>query len=650
MPETRPTAPPLGGLDEGVALRTILEGTAKETGERFFSALVENLAKALNTHGAWVTEYDQECHRLRALAFWMDGHWIQNYETNLAGTPCEQVIDTADLVHFPNNLFELFPDDPDVTQIRAVSYMGIPLKDIDGRILGHLAVIDRRPMPEEPRVLALFNIFAARATAEMQRLRAEKQVLEREEKLRRLFDSAMDAVIEFDQNLNVTRMNPAAEQAFLCVTDQVMGHDFTRLISAESRNKLRSLIDDLGALTQGRRSLWVPGGLEALPVGGKAFPAEATLSRFEIERQSFYSLILRNINDRLEADRKIHSLAAEAAYLREEIKSLCGFDDILGQSQAMKRVLEDVEQVAVTDTTVLILGETGTGKELIARAIHGASRRRDKPLITINCAAVPAALMESEFFGHEKGAFTGATQKREGRFALADHGTIFLDEIGELPLDLQAKILRVLQEGEFAAVGSSHTKKVDVRVIAATNRDLNQAVKGGGFREDLYYRLNVFPIEVPPLRERDDDILLLAAAFAAKSAQRLGRRIEPLSDEYKKRLRGYLWPGNVRELQNVIERAVITSRDGHLNLDRALPDTTSDRNRDVEAQQTMTEEVSERILQLRELQQLERKNILRALQSTAWRVAGKDGAATLLGMNPSTLNSRIRALRISRPK
>lgn len=650
MSETRHLAPPLGGLDEGAALRTILEGTAKETGERFFFALVENLAKALNTHGAWVTEYDQECRRLRALAFWMDGHWIQNYETNLAGTPCEQVIDTADLVHFPNNLFELFPDDPDVTEIRAVSYMGIPLKDINGRILGHLAVIDRRPMPEEPRVLALFNIFAARATAEMQRLRAEKQVLEREEKLRRLFDSAMDAVIEFDQNLKVTRMNPAAEQAFLCAADRLMGDDFSRLISEESRKKLRNLIDDLGALTQGRRSLWVPGGLQALPVGGKEFPAEATLSRFEIERQSFYSLILRNINDRLEADRKLHSLAAEAAYLREEIKNLYGFDEILGRSRAMKRVLEDVEQVAVTDTTVLILGETGTGKELIARAIHGASRRRDKPLITINCAAVPAALMESEFFGHEKGAFTGATQKREGRFALADHGTIFLDEIGELPLDLQAKILRVLQDGEFAAVGSSHTRNVDVRVIAATNRDLNQAVKGGGFREDLYYRLNVFPIELPPLRERDDDVLLLAAAFAAKSAQRLGRRIEPLSDEHKKRLRGYLWPGNVRELQNVIERGVITSRDGRLNLDRALPDAGGDRIRDVEVQQTVTDEVSQRILQLRELQQLERKNILRALESTAWRVAGKHGAAALLGMNPSTLNSRIRALRIQRPK
>ncbi|MGH7827751.1 MAG: sigma-54-dependent Fis family transcriptional regulator [Candidatus Binatia bacterium] len=650
MADTVSSTVPLRGLDEDAALRTILEGTANETGERFFAALVENLARALNTHGAWGTEYIQECRRLHALAFWMDGQWIQDYEVDIAGTPCEQVIDTANLVHFPDNLLELYPDDPDVKEVGAVSYMGMPLKDVDGRILGHLAVIDRRPIPEEPRVLALFSIFAARATAEMRRLRAEKQVREREEKLRGLFDSAMDAVIEFDQNLKVTRMNPAAAQAFHCEAQQVMGEDFSRLISEQSQKKLRTLIHELGAGNPGRRSLWIPGGLQALPVGGKEFPAEATLSRFEIERQSFYSVILRNINERLEADRKIHSLAAEAEYLREEIKSLFGFDAILGQSEALKRVLEDIEQVAVTDTTVLILGETGTGKELIARAIHGASRRRDKPLITINCAAIPAALMESEFFGHEKGAFTGATQRREGRFALADHGTIFLDEIGELSLDLQAKILRVLQEGEFAPVGSSHTKKVDVRVITATNRDLNQAVRDGGFREDLYYRLNVFPIQVPPLRERDDDIVLLASAFATKFAQRIGRRIEPLSEQCKTRLKAYAWPGNVRELQNVIERAVITSRDGCLNLDRALPDTGGPAIPEKRPAEATAPETSKRILQIRDLQRLERENILRALESTDWRVAGKDGAAALLGMNPSTLNSRIRAFKITRPK
>jgi transcriptional regulator with GAF, ATPase, and Fis domain len=374
------------------------------------------------------------------------------------------------------------------------------------------------------------------------------------------------------------------------------------------------------------------------------------LSRFEIARRSYYSLILRNINDRLEAERRIHSLAAEAAYLRDEIKSRCGFEEILGESQALKRVLEDVEQVAVTDTTVLILGETGTGKELFARAIHGASRRREKPLITINCAAIPASLMESEFFGHEKGAFTGATQRRDGRFALSDQGTIFLDEIGELSLDLQAKLLRILQEGEFAPVGSSRTRKVDVRVIAATNRDLQQLVREGRFRDDLFYRLNVFPIEVPPLRERDNDIALLASGFANKFAQRLGRRIEDLSEGDRQRLKSYNWPGNVRELQNVIERAVITARDGRLNLERALPETPGDGRRAGKTPERLAREVDDRVLPIRELQQLERANILRALEAAAWRIAGKQGAAALLGMNPSTLNSRIRALRIARPK
>jgi transcriptional regulator with GAF, ATPase, and Fis domain len=310
-------------------------------------------------------------------------------------------------------------------------------------------------------------------------------------------------------------------------------------------------------------------------------------------------------------------------------------------------VLQDVEQVAATDATVLILGETGTGKELIARAIHTSSRRSQKPLITLNCAAIPAALMESEFFGHEKGAFTGATQKRDGRFTLAHQGTIFLDEIGELPLDLQAKLLRVLQEGEFEPVGSSQTKKVDVRVITATNRDLKQYVREGRFRDDLYYRLNVFPIELPPLRNRGDDVILLASAFAANFAQRIGRSVKPLSDECRARLKNYSWPGNVRELQNVIERAVITSRDGVLNLARALPEPLEHR---AGIHAPAVSQFVERVLQIRELQELERHNILRAMEKTGWRVAGNDGAAKLLGINPSTLNSRIRALGIQRPK
>lgn len=645
--ETKEVFPehPLQDADAGAALRQILEGTANETGESFFPALVENLANALGTYGAWVTIWHGE-KRLRAVAFWLGDRFVPDFEYDLAGTPCEPVFREGRLVHIQDRVVELYPDDRDLGAVGAVSYMGVPLLDVDGKILGHLAVLDTRPMPRETRLVTLFRIFAARAAAELQRLRAEQRLQEREERLRRLFDSAMDAIIEFNRELTITRVNPAAEAAFQRSASEILGWKFTNFLAEKSREKILALMAELDAAREGRRSLWVAGGLEAAPMEGKAFPAEATLSRFEIEGRAYYTVILRNVNDRLEAEKKIHALTAEAQYLRDSVKALGGFDQILGQSPALREVLRDIEQVAATDTTVLILGETGTGKELVARAIHAASRRRDKPLITVNCAAIPAALMESEFFGHEKGAFTGATQKREGCFALADRGTIFLDEIGELSLDLQAKLLRVLQEGEFSPVGSSQLRKVDVRVIAATNRDLNKAVRDGHFREDLYYRLSVFPIDVPPLRHRCEDIALLASEFAVKFARRMGKQMEPLSDECKKRLAAYAWPGNVRELQNVIERAVITAKDGCLNLERALPASATDSG-------TMPERAAEptpsRVLKLHELEELERENIRRALRSRNWRVAGKDGAAALLGINPSTLNSRMKALKIERP-
>ena len=415
----------------------------------------------------------------------------------------------------------------------------MPLLDLDGKILGHLAVLDLRPMPKEPRAEALFQIFAARAAAEMRRLRAEKQVREREEKLGRLVNSAMDAIIELNRNLNVTRVNAAAEKVFGCSSPEIVGQLFTRFLSSDSRERLARLIIELDLRPEGERYSWIPGGLNAQSASGEAFPAEATVSRFDMGREAFYTLILRNVNARLQARQKIRSLTVEAEYLREEIKELQS-DEIVGQSEPLARVLRDIQEVAGTDANVLILGETGTGKELIARAIHRKSHRCEKPLIKVNCAAMPATLIESELFGHEQGAFTGATKKREGRFALADGGTIFLDEIGELPVELQVKLLRVLQEGEFEPVGSSRTQKVDVRVIAATNRDLKQATKEGKFREDLYYRLNVFPIELPPLRERGDDISLLASTFANKFAQRMGRLIEPLSEACIEPLEG-LW-------------------------------------------------------------------------------------------------------------
>jgi PAS domain S-box-containing protein len=637
---------PFHDLDVDASLRTILEGTATETGERFFAALVENLARALNTHGAWVTEYFAESRRLRALAFWMGGQWIHGWEMVVDGTPCEQVIDQRCLIHIPDNLLDLYGNDPDVRAVGAASYMGMPLLDLDGKILGHLAVLDMRPMPKEPRAQALFQIFAARAAAELRRLRAEKQVREREEKLGRLVNSAMDAIIELDRNLNVTGVNAAAEKVFGCSSRQIVGQPFTGFLSPDSRETLATLIVEIDLRPEGERYAWIPGGLKAICASGEEFPAEATLSRFDMGREPFYTLILRNVNARFQAQQKIRSLTVETEYLREEIKALQNFDEIVGQSEPLLRLLHDVREVAQTDATVLILGETGTGKELVARAIHLASPRREKPLVKVNCAAIPATLIESEFFGHEQGAFTGATKKRDGRFALAHGGTIFLDEVGELPIDLQVKLLRVLQEGEFEPVGSSQTRKVDVRVLAATNRDLQQAIRDGKFREDLYYRLNVFPIDVPPLRERGDDISLLASTFASKFAQRMGRFIEPLSEDCLRRLKAYSWPGNVRELQNVIERGLITSRDGRLNLDRALPES----GRVMATEALSSEGTARRVRTAKELEALERTNLMDALEATGWRVAGENGAAQLLGMKPTTLSSRMKALGVERKR
>ncbi|UCD78715.1 MAG: sigma 54-interacting transcriptional regulator, partial [Desulfobacterales bacterium] len=395
------------------------------------------------------------------------------------------------------------------------------------------------------------------------------------------------------------------------------------------------------------RSVWVPEGLIARSVDKKKIPTEATLSQIEIGDQPGYVLILRDVNERYEAQKMIASLRDETEYLKDAIQSLYNLGEVIGESAPFLKTLQLVAEVAPTDSTVLIYGETGTGKELIARAVHASSSRKDRPLITVNCAAIPETLMESEFFGHEKGAFTGATQRREGRFSLADGGTIFLDEVGELNKELQAKLLRVLQEGEFTPVGSSRTRRTDVRVIAATNRDLSKAVQEGNFRTDLFYRLNVFPINIPPLRQRGDDIRLLAEHFATRYATRMGRKIDPLGVDCIERLKAYDWPGNVRELQNVMERGVITARQGRLNLDHALPERISPADTE---KTTPSDNNVKSVKTARQLQQLERENLILALQKSQWRIAGKNGAAQLTGMPPSTFQSRMKALGIKRPR
>jgi transcriptional regulator with GAF, ATPase, and Fis domain len=354
---------------------------------------------------------------------------------------------------------------------------------------------------------------------------------------------------------------------------------------------------------------------------------------------------LRNVQDQLAAENRLRELEDETAYLLSEISEKQSGNEIIGHSAGIRAVNTAVSQVAPTPATVLISGETGTGKELVARGIHKASHRSGKPFIRVNCAAIPAALCESEFFGHERGAFTGAAMRRTGRFDLANGGTIFLDEIGELPLELQPKLLRVLQEGEYEPVGSSQTRKVDVRVIAATNRDLLTDVQAGRFREDLYYRLHVFPISVPPLRDRGTDVELLAQNFLERNRTRIGRPSLELTPDCLRRLRAYHWPGNVRELENVIERAVIIAQDGQLRLREVLP-LRSFR----QIPESKSPDAVPVIRTKTDLREIERNTLFRALEEADWKVAGVHGAARRLGIPPSTLTSRMKTLQIQRPK
>ena len=341
---------------------------------------------------------------------------------------------------------------------------------------------------------------------------------------------------------------------------------------------------------------------------------------------------LKNALDELE--RLKDRLQEENQYLQEELKLDNSFENIIGASNSLKDSLHKIERVAVTDATVLILGETGTGKEMFARAVHDLSHRSARTLVKVNCAALPSELIESELFGHEKGAFTGATNRKTGRFELADGGTIFLDEIGDLPLKLQAKLLRVLQEGEFERLGSNRTLKTDVRVIAATNRDLEKSIENGSFREDLYFRLNVFPVTLPPLRERKGDITLLARHFVSKYNQKMGRKIDTIPESVLNKLEQYDWPGNVRELENVIERAVILSDGKALQLNERLISKNSARKK------TSTAVT---------LADVERAHILKILEQTHWRIRGDRGAAKILEINPSTLRSRMQKLGIKKP-
>ncbi len=529
-------------------LRAIVEGTAAVTGDDFFAMLVHHIAAALRVSYAFVTECRGETKtRARTLAFWNRDRLADNVEYDVTQTPCRKVL-AGEICHYPTGVQQLFPQDQDLVEMGAVGYLGLPLYDASGKVIGHLAVLDDAPMAETTRSLPLLKTFAARAGAELERLRTD---------------------------------------------------------------------------------------------------AELRAALAEVER----------LKSRLQA---------ENVYLQEEIRREHPFEEIVGSSPALLATLRRVEQVAPTDTSVLVLGETGTGKELIARAIHNRSTRRDRPLVKVNCSAISAGLVESELFGHVKGAFTGALERRVGRFELADGGTIFLDEIGELPLETQVKLLRVLQEQEFEPVGSSRSVRVDVRVIAATNRDLRDALQAGRFRADLFYRLNVFPIEVPPLRDRSADIPQLVTFLLSRFAKKFGKAVNSVSSETMARLTGYAWPGNIRELQNIVERAVVLCEGPVLELDQDLAPVSGtarsahESGGPVEPSEAPVDasgaagaprgSAPSDLPTLPTLEEAERRHIVAALERTGGVVHGPRGAARILDLHPNTLRSRMERLGIKVPR
>ncbi len=687
--------------DERETLRTsdvvlaVTDGTALATGAEFFPALVRTLATALSVPYAFVAECtDHAKTRVRTLAFWTRDRLADNVEYSLAGTPCELAV-AGEVSYHAESLQSRFPDDHDLAALGVESYLGVPITGGTGEILGHLAILDVQPMQEDSVRSLLLRTFASRAGMELERLRASEEIASLNRRLAMAADrarsllainnavvlnltqdalfhaitTALRPVIPFDRmtiflyddQKNVLRM-VVAESAVpsdhfvpgfeLSLHQSHAGESFTtqRPFFNPDLAKTRTYAGEEVLYSEGFRSLVVvPLVVRGKSIGtlnlGSERPMQYNQPEADLlqEVANQVALAIENMREYEEIGRLKARLERENVYLREEILGEHNFEEIVGNSPQLTSVLHMIERVAPTDTTVLILGETGTGKELVARAVHNRSARRSHPLVKVNCGAISAGLIESELFGHVKGAFTGALERRIGRFELADRGTIFLDEVGELPLDMQVKLLRVLQEQEFEPVGSSRTVKVDVRVIAATNRLLEQEVTAGRFRADLFYRLNVLPVRVPPLRERSIDIPQLVMFFVQRHAKRIGRAVEGVSRESMDRLMAYPWPGNVRELENVVERALVLSQGGVLDIGADQLPTVPGAAVISQPGSSPSPAASSGTLE-----DVERSHIVATLLKTGWVVEGPRGAAVLLNMHPNTLRSRMKKLGIQR--
>jgi PAS domain S-box-containing protein len=620
-------------------LRVIMEATADATGETFFRNLVQQLATVTGTRHAFVSEFVPP-QTVKTLAFWSDGRFVGNVSYQLPGTPCQEVIDGS-LCYYPSGLQLKYPE----TEKGIEAYIGVPMKARDGRVLGHMCVYDPSPLPDEPERVELFRIFAARAAAELDRMYVYRDLAD-------LFDEAPIAYVHEGLDTRFIRANRTALRT-LGVKPEEVPRMVGKSLVPDTPEAQRRLLQAFESIGRGTDASGVVLELRRKDTGA---PLWIEWWSRPDRTGTFTRTMFIDITERVRLEHERAKLKAQNTYLQEELKSLHNFDEIVGSSGALTRVLERVQRVAPTDASVMITGESGTGKELIARAIHNASKRSDKPFIKVNCAALPTSLVESELFGHERGAFSGAIQRRVGRFELAHGGTIFLDEIGEVPMDVQVKLLRVLQEREFERIGGNQTIKTDVRVIAATNRDLLQSIRDGEFRSDLYYRLNVFPVELPPLRERAEDIVLLAHFFVQKHGPRIGRRVEAIDAESLRRLVEYPWPGNIRELENIVERALILNSGPTLQIDHdALPIHQIHRlNPPVGAPPVPRPDGTANPPEPQEahgdddLNSVQREHILAKLRETNWVIEGHRGAAQLLGMKPGTLRHRMKRLGIER--
>ena len=634
---------------------------AAVTAHDAFSVLVRQLCQLLNADLVFLGKFTED--RVTILAAWSHGGEIQAFDYQLPGSPCAEVL--SGIQCYPKGVRSLFPDDVGLAEMAAEGFIGAPLYGRDGTCIGMLCAITRQPLKDPAGARGLLTIAAMGAAAqlpsiELQTRNSGECLARAEERWRSFALHSNEAIVRFALEKPIPLDLPEDEVVDLAYryayvddcNDQaaaLFGVDRASLVGApleivskradpEQMERLLAFIRARFGFSQVERKLMGRHLLmtrEGILDGDKLIGAWVTGR--DITELKAAETQVRELNRELEA--RVGELSELRArleldndYLREEIQADHPFQDMVGSSACFRELTGRIQMVASTSATVLISGETGTGKELVARAIHNLSDRRNRPLVKVNCAAIASGLVESELFGHVKGAFTGAIDRRIGRFEYANGGTLFLDEITELPLEMQAKLLRLLQEHEFEPVGSNRTVKVDVRLLAATNRSLTDAVREGRFRMDLYYRLLVVPVEVPSLRERSEDIPALAAHFIARHSRQFGRRVEGISSAMMNQLVAAQWPGNIRELDNVLARAVVLSTGGVLNGPFVSHESEADAGDKLP----------------RTMEDVERLHIEKTLRAAGWVLEGPKGAAALLGLNPSTLRGRMKRLGIRR--